>query len=136
MHIITNIFFIFLFLMATLFAKIPNIHNSNYIEHKFILFISLFCFQFVISILSNIINKCKIYIKDIAFNSLLVATAGVIGYSLYNDFQYMGVNISFFNLNDKYNYINVAIILTLFITVIQIIKLIISSKNTDCIKYE
>ena len=132
MHIITNILLIFFFLMASLFIKIPNINNSNYIQHKFILFISLFCFQFVISILSSIINKCIININSIANYSLLVAIAGIIGYSLYNDFQYMGIDISFFNLSNKYNYINVAIILTLFIAVIQIIKLIISSKNTDC----
>ena len=136
MHIITNTLLIFFFLMGTLYLNIPNIHTTNYIGHKFILFISLFCFQFVVDILSKIINRCSIYIKDIAYNSLLVATAGVIGYSLYNDLHYNGINISFFKSGSKFTYMNVAVIITLFIAVIQIIRLVIfSSKHTECIKY-
>jgi hypothetical protein len=135
MHIITNLIFILFFLVVMFYFKIPNIHNQNYIEHKFLIFISLFCFQFVLSILNKIIYKCKINITEIACNSLIIATSAIIGYSLYNDLNYIDYDISFFNMNTKYMYINVAIIITLFISIIQIIKLLITTNNTDCIKY-
>ncbi|AYV82060.1 MAG: hypothetical protein Homavirus5_2 [Homavirus sp.] len=136
MHIIINIFFIFLFLVAIFYAKFPDLYNDNFIQHKLLIFISLFCFQFTILILTKIINKCKIDVKAISFDSLLIATSGVIGYSLYNDLYYSGTTISFFNNNPKFQYINIAIILVLFITVIKIIQMLLTSKSDDCIKYE
>ena len=114
-------------------------HNKNYITHKFIIFVTLFCFQFVVLILSKIKNKCKINIHDIVSDSLLVATSGVIGYSLCNDIKYSDLKIKYLNFdcsNEKNLNIMMAIVLTLFITIIKIIKLLFNPKCTECIKYD
>lgn len=139
MHIVANIFFIFIFLFAIFYFKFPNLENDCYlILHKFILFLCLFCFQFIALTLSMIKNKCKINVVSIAYDSLLVAVSGVIGYSIYNDLRYSGVTIRFFNMKEndpKSMYVTATIIITLFISFIKIIKLMINPKSLECIKY-
>lgn len=138
MHIVANIILIFLFLSIIFFFRFPNLNNGRLITHKFIIFITLFCFQFIILTLNKIRNKCVVDVQEIAYDSLTVAVSGVVGYSLYNDINYGGVTIRYFRLdttNPRMVYLNVSIIITLFIAFIKIIKLMINSNSNGCKKY-
>lgn len=134
MYIIANIFFLFLFILIIFFLKFPNINNNQYILHKIILFISIFSFQFMIQIISKIRYKCKIYINDIATDSLLVATAAIIGYSIYNDLVY--TNVINYDYNYKQKYLIVSLFIIAFIIFVKIFKLILNSPASgECINY-
>jgi len=138
MHILVNILFIFIFLFTLFYFKFPNLRDNRYILHKIIIFISLFCFQFVISIISKIKAKCKINIHEIISSSLRIAITGIIGYSIWNDLLYSGIVTKYYMLyfgDPKILYLNVTIIITLFITTVEIIKLLCSAQNIKCIKY-
>jgi hypothetical protein len=134
MHIIVNILLLFVFLTALFYFKIPDLENDNFIQHKFIIFFSLFCLQFVILLLAKIVGKCKIDIKEISISSLTIAVTGIVGYSLYNDLMFTGNAVNLFG-DEKFQYLNVSIILILFITAIKILQLLFNNKTDDCVKY-
>ena len=88
MNTFINIFFIFIFIFAILFFKLPNIDNRNRLLNKLILFSLLFIYQFMLLIISKVKNKCKIDFLEVFIYSIETATLGVIGYSIYNDLEY------------------------------------------------
>ena len=91
MNVFLNVLFIFLFMFTILIFRLPNIYDGRFILHKFVIFVSLFCFQFILMLLSKISNKCKIDIVDIMKNSFMTAIYGILGYSIYNDFIFTGL---------------------------------------------
>lgn len=132
MHVIVNIFFLFLFLLASLYFKVPDISNNKYILHKFVIFITVFVFQFIVQISSKIANKCKINIGDIAFDAMIVATAALIGYSIYNDLLFSGTIKKFYDLecaNKNILYLNIVIIMILFICFVKVIGILIYNQS-------
>ena len=114
-----------------LFFKIPDIENDNYVNHKFILFISLFIFTFITQIIAKIRNGCKIDQMDVANKSLQVAVTAIIGYSLYVDFNVMEWSKDYVAslVDSKYSlYLLVAIIMILFIAIIKIVQLLFENE--------
>ena len=140
MNAFLNIFFIFIFIFAILFFKIPNLDNNNYIIHKIIIFSLLFIFQFALLILSNIKNKCKINVLNIFQSSIETAVIGIIGYSIYNDLQLMGFGIDEIDTiyigDPKIQYLYVTIIITLLLVFVNTVKLLFGFKPYECIKYD
>jgi len=121
-----------------LFFKIPNIENNNYILHKLIIFALLFMYQFILLILSNIKNNCKINVSDVFKSSLETATIGIIGYSIYTDLQFaqLGDFDAIYLGDENMKYLYVTIIVTLLLTFVNTIKLLFGFTPYECIKYE
>ncbi len=131
MHVLLNLLFLFIYVFLILQFKILDVLDGRQILHKFIIFISIFIFQFIILVISRILNGCVVNLKDIALNALLVAVAGVVGYSVYNDMIYMGT-IKKYNidkLNNTVLYLNITVIIIMFITFVKIIDLLINSPS-------
>lgn len=140
MNTLINIFFIFIFIIAILFFKVPDIDNYNYLLHKLIIFVVLFVFQFFILSSYKMINKCKIDIFEILKYSVETATIAIIGYSIYTDLQFYETNdfnFNIFSFDDvNLRYIYIAIIITLLLILVNTIKLLSGFKPYECIKYE
>ena len=83
-----NLFLLFLYVIAV-FYFVVDVNNKQYLRDKLVIFLAMFFFQFLLSLISKITNKCKIEIWDIVNESLRVAFIGVIGYSVYTDLTIM-----------------------------------------------
>jgi len=141
MYIIVNLLFLLIYIFVLLCFRIPDISNKNYILHKFIIFSSLFFFQFVYLLVSKIIISCKIDIDDILSDALQVAVSGVVAYSIFNDFIYADKLKQFYNMDDVRNgsgvqYFNLSILIISFICAVKLMKLLIYPQQSYCLKYE
>jgi hypothetical protein len=129
-----------MFVYAMLFFKLPDIDDGNILQHKFIIFLSLFCFYFLVQIIGKIKNKCKIDINDITTKSLTVAVSGVMGYTLYQDLGMMEWSrnyINNFNITSRYNRcLYITVIITLFISVVRILQVLFNNDIPECVNYE
>ncbi len=137
MNIFINLLLLLVFIYAIVYLKFPDIESNNYIQHKFILFVLTFFFQFVYTIISKIKDRCRIEIKDVVRSSLQVAIATIIGYSIFTDIKHMdsGVKAILATTNDNMLYLYVSIIITLFVALIRTMDIMFSSKYGDCVKY-
>jgi hypothetical protein len=142
MNAFVNIFFIFLFMFVILCFKMPNIDDGNYLLHKFIIFVALFGFQFIILVMSKIKNKCKIVLTDVALTSIETAVIGVIGYSIYNDLQFMQISETlnlgdgFYMRDKKMQYLYITLIITVLLTFVNTIQLLLGYIPYACAKYD
>ncbi|ATZ80500.1 hypothetical protein BMW23_0448 [Bodo saltans virus] len=132
MNAFTDILFLFVLLTVLFYFKLPNINNTNYILHKFIIFVCILAFSYIIELIKAIKTGCKVDPKKILWESLNTALYGVIGYSLYVDLMYM--NISCFKLDsvvnaDENRFIIASFVTSLFVLLIKAIKLIFT--NTE-----
>lgn len=138
MNIFANLCLIFIFVYFILFLRFPNIYHDFYIQHKFIIFISLFCFQFILLLLAKIKNRCRIELSQLFQDSLNVGIVGVFGYSLYTDLFSMNYTRKFMAgimFNRKLNYLFVTVIITLFITLLKAFTIMATNGHPYCIKY-
>ena len=133
---VIDILFIFLFMYLMFWIQIPNIENGNNMLNKFVVFVSLFCFYYVLQIIKKIKSGCKINLDEITKNSIIVGLSGSLGYSFYTDLLTMDFSkkyIEYINDSSKYFlYITIVISIILFITVIKIIELLITSNQELC----
>ena len=138
MNTFINIFFIFIFIFAILFFKIPNIDNGNRLLNKLILFSLLFVYQFTLLVVSKVKNKCKIDFLEVFTYSIKTDTIGVIGYSIYNDLEYFKLETgeSLYMSDNKVQYVYIAIIIALLLTFINTIRLLFDYRPYECIKYD
>jgi len=138
MNTFINIFFIFIFIFAILFFKLPNIDNRNRLLNKLILFSMLFIYQFMLLIISKVKNKCKIDFLEVFIYSIETATLGVIGYSIYNDLEYskIGYEESLYMTDNKIQYVYIALIIALLLIFVNTIKLLFGYRPYECIKYD
>lgn len=137
MNTFIDILFTLIFILTMLFFQIPDINNDNYIFHKLIIFVTLFMFNYVVNIIKKMRNDCKIIQTEIISNSTQMAIAGLLGYTLFVDLKVMEWSRDF--IYSSYDslfglYLIVTIIMTLFITIIKVIKLLFNSSDYDCIK--
>lgn len=132
MNIFINLLLIFVFLYGLFNLRVPNLTNNNFILNKFIIFISLVCFQFIIIIIQKIKNNCKIDINEVLNNSINIGLFGIIGYSLYNDLIWM-YNL---NISTKRMYLYVTLIIILFIAFVKFLKILFVNNYQDCVKYD
>ena len=131
-----NLLFLSLFIVAITYFII-NVEEDDYIKNKFLLFISIFFFQFVLIIISKIINNCKINIFNIANDSLRIALVGVIGLSIYTDLTLMDNTKYLFEpdvLNHHKSKWMCTTIIILFISVVKIIELLLNSSQYGCLE--
>lgn len=138
MNIILNILFIFLFLYSILYFRIPNVNNDKYIFHKFVIFVAIFCFQFVLLLLSKIKNKCKIDMTQLLQNSFETALYGIVGYSIYNDIAFMNLRKypgEMFYINPAVSYLLITISITMFVSINKMVHLAMDRNYQRCLVY-
>jgi hypothetical protein len=139
MNIFLNIFFIFLFMYTLIIFRLPNIYDSRFVLHKFVIFTSVFCFQFILLLLSKIGNKCKIDIIEIFKNSFMTAIYGILGYSIYNDMIFTGLTRHperFLFFSPRLGYLCAAISITAFISVAKLFTLSLDRNYQICEKQQ
>jgi hypothetical protein len=141
MNIFTELLFIFIFIYLIIILKFPDTSKDDYIFQRFSLFISIFCFYFIIKIISKIRHNCKIHINEILNDSLLIAICGVLGYTLYTDLIFMSSTREFMeymiipNVSRYTNALIITMSIISFIAMIKIIQLLfITSDQYFCIK--
>ena len=127
MHIIYNLVFLVIFLFLMFYFGFPTITDNHYLYHKFVLFFSLFIFQFILYVLSDIQNK-HIVLKEIAAKSFFVAIAGIVGYSVFNDMVY-SKTLKLENCNYGILSLNVSVIMVLSILLFKVFEIIINANN-------
>jgi hypothetical protein len=115
----------------------PNVENDNYIMHKLVLFIAIFCYQFLLSIVTKIRDKCKIDINQLISESLQMALFCVIGYSIFIDVKYMNsTKVAVGRVMKKnFRFIYVTFIIVLVVAIIKSAQLMFRNKYHDCEKY-
>lgn len=136
MYILVNILFLIIFLFIMFYFNLPDMNNNNYIMHKIALTIGLFIFQFILLLISKIKNKCKIDICEITLDSLQVALSGFVAYTFYTDYIYKNKLVPYAHMNKNYHNLIVAIIITLSVMFIKIIRMLISTDYLKCERYD
>ena len=112
--------------------------NDNYLWHKFTLFVSIFCFYFILQIIGKIRTNCIINISEILGKCYVVAVSGILGYTLFVDLQIMGwssenMNKFITSLNgNRYMFtLVVTLFIIMFITVVKLMALMISISDPN-----
>jgi hypothetical protein len=134
MNILLNVFLIFIFLLFTFYFENPEISNNYYISNKIILFGLLFCFQFIILLIDKIRIGCKINVNQLAYDSMVVAVSGVMGYTVFNDLTIGFENYKncFEKSSKNIKNLNITIVIILFITIIKLLGLSMDQINNIC----
>lgn len=132
MNVLINISLIFIFLITSFYFKYPDLTTNNYILHKLIIFATLYCFQFVIMLIDSVRKGCRVDVYDIAKNSLETAIGGVLGYTVYTDLLLADV-VKLKGVSDNVKNLNITIVVTLFITLMKVIRIIFEDKNISCV---
>ena len=139
MNIFANLFFIFLFLLVLLFLKIPDLdYNDNYILHKVVIFVLIFCYQFLLLITNKIRKRCKIDIMETIKESLQMALYTVLGYSIFIDLKIMDSTADYVDVAMNKKGYNKVFLSSFIIGVIAIIKatgLIFTGSGSKCETY-
>lgn len=136
MNSFINIFFMFIFIFTILFFKMPNIDNTDYLAHKFIIFILLFVYQSVLIILSKMKNGCKINPSEVFSIGVETGAIGVIGYSIFTDLSHYNLgSLESLTISDQTKYLYVTIIITLLMSFVNGFKLLLGYRPYECIKY-
>jgi hypothetical protein len=138
MNTFTKLLFNFIFVYSLFFFKLPDIENDNYIQHKLLIFMSLFAFNYILNVITKIRNECVLNQSELASKSLRDAVTGVIGYSLYIDLNIMDWSKGYFNsmYDSKYTlYLIATLVIVFFMSLIKILILMFDSTNPECIKH-
>lgn len=136
MNIFTDVLFLFVYIMALLYFRIPDVTNNNYLSHKFYLFIGIFGFYYVVQLIKKIKNGCKINPYEILQQSLSMSLYVVIGYSIYVDLLYMDWSKGKFcdinTVNPNRRFLTISLIIVVFVTLIQLTRMLFQTQLDDC----
>ena len=137
MNTFTKLLFNFIFLYTILYFGLPNIENDNYIQHKLIIFIALFSFNYVLNVITKIRSECTLTQAELASKSINAAVAGLIGYTLYIDFNIMEWSKDYIKSLKTNNYMSilvVTLITIMFMALVKILVLLFEPVTTECDK--
>ena len=136
MNIFTDVLFLFVYIFALLYFRIPDVINNNYLTHKFFLFVAIFGYYYVVNIIKKIKYKCKINPYDILTQSLNTSLFCILGYSLYVDMLYMDNTKSYFGdistVDPTKRFIVISLIITTFIMMIYLVKMMFVTDSEYC----
>ena len=120
--------------------RFPNLYTDNYLYHKFILVVLAMSFQTIYKVIEKISKKCVINTKVLYYEAVSYGIMTLAGYSIYQDLMMMNFTRDFtIGMGYGYQPISCAIILTLFVSVIEIFRLLTNTQidtNGKCIKEE
>ena len=136
MNIFTDVLFLFVYIFALLYFRIPNVINNNYLCHKLFLFIAIFGYYYVINIIKKIKYKCKIEPYEILTQSLNMSLFCILGYSLYIDMLYMDSTKRYFGditiIDPNKRFIVISLIITSFVMLIYLVKMLFRTESDYC----
>lgn len=135
MNTLIDILLLFGFLYVIFLFKFPNIENTNYLYNKFLVFVLIFLFNFMVQFITKIISGCNILYDEIIGKSLEVALYGVIGYSIFVDLSIMNgtkTYIQSFGKSSYSLYLVAAIVVIAFIAMMKTFKLLLSTNEYVC----
>jgi len=132
MNKLINIFSFLLFLIIMFWLRFPNLYSDNYLYHKLILVILGMTFQAIYKVIDKISKKCVIDIKVIYYEAMNYGIMTLIGYSIYQDLMTMNYTRDFtIGVGYGYQPISCAIVLTLFVSIIEIFRLLTNTQIGD-----
>lgn len=137
MNIFIDAVFLFVYLMALLYLKLPDVLNTSYLTHKLFIFIETFIYFYMIQLIKKIRDKCKIDPYELLQSSVVWALCSVIGYSIYVDMLYMESTKLYFGAPDCVDplkrYAVIALIIVFFVALIQLMQLLFQAESkTKC----
>jgi len=127
-----NLLLIFLYVIAV-FYFVVDVNNKQYLRDKLVIFLAMFFFQFLLTMISKVVSKCKVEIWDIVNDSLRVAFIGVIGYSVYTDLTIMENTEATFApdpLNKQKSTWIVSICIIMLLALTKTVQLFLQTKTT------
>lgn len=127
MHFLYNFVLLSIFIYFIFYFQVPNISDKRYIYHKFLIFLLIFIFQFLLYIISDF-SKREYSIKEIALKTIIISSAAVIGYSVFNDLVYSNI-IDVTKCDYRVLSLNVTVIITIAILFVKVIELSINTKQ-------
>ena len=115
--IFSRLIILFIFVLVLLILNIPQAQKNNLLIIKLYIFIGIFIFEFVTSLLISFTNKQLFNTNKVAKDSLLSSLVAVVAYSIYND-------MTVFNncIDSEYNTISNNIAISAIIVFFMIIK--------------
>jgi len=129
-----NLLLLFLFVIAVFYFVI-DVSNQRFLMDKLIIFVAMFFFQFVLMLISKVINKCKININELVNECLRVALVSVIGYSVYTDLTIMDSTKDTFEfdpINPHKSKWAASIIIIVLLTFVKTIQLLLEGEQYNC----
>ena len=120
---------------AILNFKIIDISNDSYVQHKALLFLLIFAFQFCTTLIVKVKNNCKINIQNIIDYSLKISIASVIGYTLYVDLNIMESTKEYMQSLASDTYMThgiVTIFIICCIVVVRVVGLLFGGNELEC----
>lgn len=130
--IFRQLIILFIFVLVLLILNIPQAKKNNSLIIKSYIFIGIFMFEFITSLLTSVISKRLFNTNKVAKDSLMSSLVAVVAYSIYNDITFFD-----YSINSEYNSIANHFAISIFIVFFMAIKyfleyiFIIESPNID-----
>lgn len=135
MNIFTDALYLFAYIIVLLYFKLPDVINNNYLTHKLYLFVAIFAYHYVISLIKKIKHNCKINANIILKHSLTMSLYAILGYSIYVDLLFMDWSKDYFGdineVNPIKRYFVITLIIVTFITLIQMVGMLFLTDIPD-----
>lgn len=143
MNLFTDALFMFIYLFALFYFGIPNIKNDNYLLHKLVIFLAIFAFNYIIQLIKNIRNQCKVDPIKILVNSLFMGLIATVGYSIYVDLVHMSWSKDFIintfsdlKYDDTKRYSALSLLIVFSVIIIKLIGLMFNTSLDSCVQRE
>ncbi|XWV26500.1 putative orfan [Tupanvirus soda lake] len=136
MHIFIHLIILFIFVFALLMLNIPQIERNNYIMMKLYIFVGIFIFEFIVTIILMLFRKCVIDVGKIAKSSLESALVAVVAYSIYNDLVWNSNPLVEGHDTETIQNLAITVIITAFIAFGYFLEVIFTDKvpgMNDCL---
>ena len=132
MNLITDIIYIYVYLVILVFLRFIDLDYDNYLLQKFYIFISIFVFTSLLEVIKKVKNECpsrENYIISNAFSSAVIA---VLGFTIYVDLVHMSLtrySFEYINLSNFYKTLFVPLIIVLTMMTFRLIYLLFDYKS-------
>ena len=138
MNIFTDILFLFLFILALFYFRLPNVLNNNYIIHKIYIFIAVFGFYYIMQMIKKVKSRCSIEPYNIVQKSFITALLCVIGYSIYTDLlinestkdYFEDISLPELNINKRL--VIITLIVVSFVMIMELGGVLFKTNSDEC----
>ena len=135
MNTLSNIIIFFLVLIILFWLRFPNLYTDDYLYHKILLVICAVTFQIIYKVVEKIQKKCIINKHKLLLDGLNYGLMTLIGYSVYQDLVTMSSTREYIiGYGYGYHPIMAALIITIFVSFVEILKLLTNSEINTCSK--
>ena len=136
MNLFTDVLFLFIYIVALLYFKIPDVFNNNFLLHKLYLFVFVFIYFCGIDLIKKLKNNCKMNASLMLQKSINMSLLSIIGYSIYVDMLYMDDTKNYFGkfeeINEIKRIITIGLIISLFVGITLTISFIFDPYIEPC----